>query len=107
MYLSRKYKNIYSLLYSLIIIIIGYVFLKIDEMLIVMLIGGIYFMKSIYTVGIINIFLAIILITKNTNNPMFYILIKYLARNNPVTSSVGLQYHSLIADIKNLKYNLL
>ena len=75
MYLSRKHKNIYSLIYSLIIIIIGYVFLKIDEILIVMLISGVYLIKSIYTVGILNIFLAVILITNNTSNPTFYILI--------------------------------
>lgn len=75
MYLSRKHKNLYSLLYSLIIVIIGYVFLKVDEILIVMLVSGIYLIKSIYTVGILNIFLAMILITNNASKPVLYILI--------------------------------
>ena len=75
MYLSRKYKNIFSLIYSLIIIIIGYVFLKLDEMLVVMIISGVYLIKSIYTIGILNVFLATILITNNIDKPLLLIFI--------------------------------
>lgn len=75
MYLSRKYKNIFSLIYSLIIIIIGYVFFKLDEMLVVMIISGVYLIKSIYTIGILNVFLATILITNNIDKPLLLIFI--------------------------------
>lgn len=94
MYLSRKYKNIFSLIYSIIIIIIGYVFLKIDQMLIVMLVSGIYLIKSIYTIGILNIFLATILITNNASKPSLYILIM-------ITSII----FELIAYYLNLSFN--
>lgn len=75
MYLSRKYKNILSLVYSIIIIILGYVLFKIDATLIIILISGIYLLKSIYTIGILNLFLALILIVNKTPYQLLYILI--------------------------------
>ncbi len=75
MYLSRKYRNIFSLLYSLIIILLSYVFFKIDESLIIMIVSGIYLIKSIYTIGILNLFLTFILITNKMDKPSLYLLV--------------------------------
>ena len=72
MYLSRKFQNIYSLLYSILLVSIEYVILDIKESLIIVSLAGIYLARSIYTIGILNIFLAIIILT-NRNYATFNI----------------------------------
>ena len=79
MYLSRKFKNIYSLLYSLVIVFLEYVFFKIDESLIIIVISGIYSVRSVYTIGILNAFLAIIIFSNTIQNQAVYIAIMGLS----------------------------
>ena len=79
MYLSRKFKNIYSLLYSLVIVFLEYVFFKIDESLIIIVVSGVYSVRSVYTIGILNAFLAIIIFSNATQNQAVYISIMGLS----------------------------
>lgn len=79
MYLSRKFKNIYSLLYSLVIVFFEYVFFKIDESLIIIVVSGVYSVRSVYTIGILNAFLAIIIFSNATQNQAVYISIMGLS----------------------------
>lgn len=68
MYLSRKYKNIYSLLYGVIASIFGYLYCGLEESLFILLISGIYCIRSIYTIGIINAFLATLVLGRIVEN---------------------------------------
>ncbi len=78
MYLSRKYQNIYGLLFSLIIVVIEFFFLNIKESIIIITLAGIYSIRSIYTIGILNIYL-IILILSNDSTKATYIIIMLLS----------------------------
>lgn len=79
MYLSRKFKNIYSLLFSLIIIVLEYVIFRIDDSLIIIVTSGIYTVSSIYTIGIYNILLAIIILMNPNLNTYLYIILMMIS----------------------------
>lgn len=73
MYLSRKFKNIYSLLFGVVSAMFGYLVLHRSESLFILLISGIYSIRSIYTIGILNAFLAMLLLGKMVDTPYIYI----------------------------------
>lgn len=75
MYLSRKFRNIYSLFFSLIMMFIEYIFFKIPESMIILMISGIYSVRSIYTIGILNAYLVGEIFL---NHNIIYILIMVL-----------------------------
>ncbi len=74
MLLSKKYKNIYSFIYS-ITITIGYIFLKEEYIsLLIPVIGAFYLLPKLYAFFILNCFLTILLF-KDTNqiNTTYYL----------------------------------
>ncbi|MCM1513732.1 MAG: SpoIIE family protein phosphatase [Anaeroplasma bactoclasticum] len=73
MYLSRRFKNIYSLLYGICIVVLEYLIFQIDESVLILLVSGIYAIRSIYTIGIFNVFLVMIIFTKSMDNPYLYL----------------------------------
>lgn len=75
MYLSRKYKNIYSILFGLLLILLGYYGKGIDASLVIIAISGIYLVNSIYTLVIINSYLIVMIFSKNITNSSTYVLI--------------------------------
>lgn len=81
MYISRKFKNIYSLIFSIIVLIIEYVVFGINDSLIIIITSGIYLVESIFTIGIYNIILAIIILMNpnNVNNTYITLMIISIA----------------------------
>lgn len=79
MYFSRRIGDINSLLFGLLVVVYEYAFLKIDEALIIMIVSGIYLIKSIYTIGIFNVILALYIIFSNTTKPFIYISLMFLS----------------------------
>ncbi|GEM_PF-423826 len=75
MYLSRKFKNIYSLLFGVIASIFGFFYKNLNESLFILLISGVYSIRSIYTIGILNAFLAMLILGRIVDNPSPYIAI--------------------------------
>ena len=107
MYLSRKFKNIYSLLYSLVIVFLEYVFFKIDESLIIIVISGIYSVRSVYTIGILNAFLAIIIFSNTIQNQAVYIAIMGLSIVFEVLSYVFIKVQAEdIDEYKEIEYQV-
>ncbi len=79
MYLSRKFKNIYSLLFGIIASSIGYFYLKNINCLAILLISGIYCVRSIYTIGILNVFLATLILSRGIKEPNSYLAIMMIS----------------------------
>lgn len=75
MYLSRKFKNIYSLLFGVVASIVGFLYKDLNESLFILFIAGVYSIRSIYTIGILNAFLAVIILGRVVQNPSPYIAI--------------------------------
>lgn len=75
MYLSRKFRNIYSLLFGILATCMGFFGKRINEALIIVAISGIYTIRSIYTIGILNTLLAILILSKSIESPATYISI--------------------------------
>lgn len=73
MYLSRRFKNIYSLLYGLCVVLLEYLIFEMEESVLILLISGIYAIRSIYTIGVLNGFLVLIIFTKKMDNPYLYL----------------------------------
>ena len=59
MYISRTYKDITSLVYSLFLVIIGFLFFKIEEFIFIPIISGMYLLKSSYVILPLNGILVI------------------------------------------------
>lgn len=75
MYLSRKFRNIYSLLFGILATCMGFFGKRINEALIIVAISGIYTIRSIYTIGIVNALLAILILSRTIESPITYIFI--------------------------------
>lgn len=65
MYAACSWKNIYSLAYALIILIIGVLFFNIQEMLFIPFIVSFYFLPFVYPIMIVNIF-SLLVVLLNT-----------------------------------------
>ncbi len=75
MYISRKFKNIDSLVYASITFFLVYIFFDNQDAILIMVIAGAYTIRSIYTIGLLNLFLAILIFQNPNESSVIYIII--------------------------------
>lgn len=73
MYFSKKLSNISIYIMAILLVIYEGVYLDIKESYIILIICGVYQIKSIYTILIMNIIFTLIILFTNTNIPFLYI----------------------------------